>query len=317
MSLTIERSATFSGPRTAMEFLTGHKLNAAIEDIIRKAERELLIVSPYIHLHERFVEAFKTLHDKPNVRVTLLFGKANGDKTSTFHKDSIAFFKSLPNIEIAHRKNLHAKFYANEDGSIMTSMNLYAYSQDVNIETGYRVDVYKSKYQAIQAQNDAWNHFDDIFDGADSMFNKEAQFESRLLGLSKKYIGSKIEFDVLDEKASPTGTPYSKKRKPRTKRTAKAKTQPDAQTIRTEKKAASAATMGYCIDTGASIPLNVAKPMAYASYKKWMEATGGNPKAPMKYCHYSGEASNGKTSVSRPILKQHWKTAQAKMARDA
>ena len=100
MSLIIERSATFSGPQTAMEFLTGHKLNAAIEDLIRKAERELLIVSPYIHLHERFVEAFKTLHDKPDVQVTLLFGKANGDKTSTFHKDSIAFFKSLPNIEL-------------------------------------------------------------------------------------------------------------------------------------------------------------------------------------------------------------------------
>ena len=297
-----------------MEFLTGHELNAAIEDIIRKAERELLIVSPYIHLHERFVEALKTLHNKPNVRVTLLFGKANGDKTSTFHKDSIAFFKSLPNIEIAHRKNLHAKFYANEDGPVMTSMNLYAYSQDVNIEAGYRVDDYESKNQAVNAQNEAWNHFYDIFDGADPMFNKEGQFESRLLGLSKKYIGSEIEFDVLDEKASPARTSSSKKRKPRTKRTAKAETQPDAQTIRAEKKAASTATMGYCIDSGASIPLNVAKPMAYASYKKWMAATGGDQKAPMKYCQFSGESSDGKTTVSRPILRQHWKAAQAKMS---
>lgn len=227
-----------------MEFLTGHKLNAAIEDIIRNADHELLIVSPYIHLHERFVEAFKTLHDKPHVRVSLLFGKANGDKTSTFHKDSIAFFKSLPNIEIAHRKNLHAKFYANEDGSIMTSMNLYAYSQDVNIETGYSVKNDGSKKQAIQAQNDAWNHFYDIFDGADQMFNKEAQFESRLLGLSKKYTGSDIELDVLNEQASPTGTPTSKKRKPRSKRTAKAKTTPDAQTISADKRGPTAATMG-------------------------------------------------------------------------
>ncbi len=298
-----------------MEFLTGHKLNAAIEDIIRNADHELLVVSPYIHLHERFVEAFKTLHDKPHVRVTLLFGKANGDKTSTFHKDSIAFFKSLPNIEIAHRKNLHAKFYANEDGSIMTSMNLYAYSQDVNIETGYRVKNDGSKKQAIQAQNDAWNHFYDIFDGADQMFYKEAQFESRLLGLSKKYTGSDIELDVLNEQASPTSTPTSKKRKPRSKRTAKA--QPDAQTIQAEKKASSTAAMGYCIATGAAIALNVAKPMAYASYKKWMDSTGGDPKEAMKYCHFSGEASGGKTSVSRPILKQHWKAAQAKMAGNA
>lgn len=299
-----------------MEFLTGHKLNAAIEDIIRNANHEMLIVSPYIHLHERFVEAFKTLHDKPHVRITLLFGKANGDKTSTFHKDSIAFFKSLPNIEIAHRKNLHAKFYANEDGSIMTSMNLYAYSQDVNIETGYRVD-YESKSQAIQAQNDAWNHFYEIFDGADLMFNKEAQFESRLLGLSKKYTGSEIELDALDEQASPTGTPSSKKRKPRAKRTANAKTTPDAQTISSEKKVPTASATGYCIDTGEVIPLNVAKPMAYASYKKWMGSTGGDPKAAMQYCHFSGEASAGKTSVSKPILKKHWKAAQANLAGNA
>ena len=61
----------------------------------------------------------------------------------------------MPNIEIAHRKNLHAKFYANEDGSIMTSMNLYAYSQDVNIETGYHVDNRESKNQVETGANDA------------------------------------------------------------------------------------------------------------------------------------------------------------------
>ena len=66
--------------------------------------------------------------------------------------------------------------------------------------------------------------------------------------------------------------------------------------------------MGYCIDTGEVIPLNVAKPMAYASYKKWMGSTGGDPKAAMQYCHFSGEASAGKTSVSKPILKKKWKS---------
>lgn len=297
-----------------MEFLTGHKLNAAIEDIIRKADSELLIVSPYIRLHERFVEAFKTLHDKPHVRVTLLFGKANGDKTSTFNKDSIAFFKSLPNIEIAHRKNLHAKFYANEDGSVMTSMNLYAYSQDVNIETGYRIDDYESKNQAITAQNEALNHFYTIFDGADLMFDKEAKFESRLLGLSKKYTESEVVLDILDEGASPSGdTSTSRKRKPRKKRVAKEESPKDAQTVKVEKKASPSPAMGFCIASGASIPLNVAKPMAYASYKKWMKSTDGDSQAPMKYCHFSGKSSNGKTSVSRPILKEHWKAAQAKM----
>ena len=295
-----------------MEFLTGHKLNATIEDVIRNAEVELLIVSPYIKLHERYIEALKSLRDNPEVRVTLLFGKAHGDKTVTFHKDSIAFFKSLPNIEIAHRKNLHAKFYANEQSSVMTSMNLYAYSQDVNIETGYSIDANRSKNQALDAQTLAWNHFSEIFVGADLMFNKEAQFESRLLGLSKKYTGSEVTLDVLDETGNPRdGMPTSKKRKPRAKRERRADAPQDAQTVKPKKEAGAKGKDGYCIATAEPIPLNVVKPMAYGAYKAWMSATSGDAKAPMKYCHFSGEATNGRTSVERPISKEHWKAAQA------
>ena len=298
-----------------MEFLTGHKLNAAIEDVIRKAEVELLIVSPYIKLHERNKEALKTLRDKPEIKVTLLYGKAHGDKTSTFHKDSIAFFKSLPNIEIAHRKNLHAKFYANETSSVMTSMNLYAYSQDKNVETGYGIDTSRSKGQAIDAQTLAWNHFFEIFEGADAMFNKEAQFESRLLGLSKKYTGSEVTLDVLDETGNPSDEgPANRKRKPRAKRERSAQPPLDAQTVKPKKKAVAKGKDGYCIATAEPIPLNLAKPMAYAAFKAWMSDTSGDPKAPMKYCHFSGEATGGKTTAERPVAKEHWKAAQAALA---
>ena len=107
-----------------MIFLSGHKLNAAVEDIIRNAQTELFLVSPYIKLHERTIEALKTLLEKPEVRVTIIFGKASGDKTTTFDNASIAFLKTLPNIEIAHRQNLHAKFYANDTESILCSLNL-------------------------------------------------------------------------------------------------------------------------------------------------------------------------------------------------
>lgn len=293
-----------------MEFLTGHKLNAAIEDIIRKAEKDLLIVSPYIKLHERYMEALKTLQDKPAVRVTLLFGKANGDKSVTFHKDSITFFKSLPNIEIAHRKNLHAKFYANEDSSVMTSMNLYAYSQDVNIETGFRIDYYDSKNQAINAQNEALEHFDKIFNGADPMFDKEALFESKLLGLSKKYTGSEVTLDVLDESGNPREEKSAThKRKPRAKRDRIAETSQVDQTVKVQKSSTSKSKAGFCIATGTSIPFNIEKPMSYAAYKSWMKETNGNTQASMKYCHYSGEESSGHITVERPISKAHWKAA--------
>ena len=46
------------------------------------------------------------------------------------------FFKEFPNIQIRYEKKLHAKYYSNESAAILTSMNLYSYSQDNNIEAG-------------------------------------------------------------------------------------------------------------------------------------------------------------------------------------
>lgn len=65
---------------------------------------------------------------------------------------------------------------------------------------------------------------------------------------------------------------------------------------------------GYCIRTGVKIPFNVEKPLSFEAYKKWNEY--GDPNYPEKYCHYSGEPSNGETSVSKPILKKNWSKAK-------
>jgi phosphatidylserine/phosphatidylglycerophosphate/cardiolipin synthase-like enzyme len=65
---------------------------------------------------------------------------------------------------------------------------------------------------------------------------------------------------------------------------------------------------GYCIRTGVEIPFNVEKPLSYDSFKKWNEFA--DPDYSEKFCHFSGEPSNGETSVSRPILKKNWKKAK-------
>lgn len=65
---------------------------------------------------------------------------------------------------------------------------------------------------------------------------------------------------------------------------------------------------GYCIRTGVEIPFNVEKPMSYEAFKVWNQY--GDPNYPEKFCHFSGEPSNGETSVSKPILKKNWKRAK-------
>lgn len=64
---------------------------------------------------------------------------------------------------------------------------------------------------------------------------------------------------------------------------------------------------GYCIRTGVEIPFNVEKPLSLEAYKIWSEYE--DPDYPEKFCHFSGEPSNGETCFSKPILKKNWKKA--------
>jgi hypothetical protein len=65
---------------------------------------------------------------------------------------------------------------------------------------------------------------------------------------------------------------------------------------------------GYCIRTGVEIPFNIDKPLSAKAFESWVKYE--DDEYPEKYCHYSGEPSNGETSFSRPILKKHWNKAK-------
>lgn len=65
---------------------------------------------------------------------------------------------------------------------------------------------------------------------------------------------------------------------------------------------------GFCIRTGTPIPFNIEKPLSKEAYKKWNEY--GDAGYPEKFCHFSGEPSNGETSVNQPVLKKNWKKAK-------
>lgn len=65
---------------------------------------------------------------------------------------------------------------------------------------------------------------------------------------------------------------------------------------------------GFCIRTGQPILFDLEKPMSYEAFKTWDEF--GNMDYPEKYCHFSGEPSNGETTMKQPILKKNWKKAK-------
>jgi len=64
---------------------------------------------------------------------------------------------------------------------------------------------------------------------------------------------------------------------------------------------------GYCIRTGIRIPFNIEKPLSRDAFRIWNEFA--NPDFAEKYCHFSGEPSNGATSLRKPKLEKNWKKA--------
>ena len=72
-------------------------------------------------------------------------------------------------------------------------------------------------------------------------------------------------------------------------------------------KSKSTKPTGFCIRTGVVIPFNIEKPMSYDAFKAWSKYSDLD--YPEKFCHFSGEPSNGETSVSKPILHKNWKKA--------
>lgn len=109
-------------------FLTTINISSAIESLIVSANKEIFIVSPYMRIHKRLEQLLLEKLEK-GVSVYIIFGKERDQpyiKTSPLIEDAALFFC----------ERLHAKCYLNESEVLVTSMNLFDYSQINNVEFG-------------------------------------------------------------------------------------------------------------------------------------------------------------------------------------
>ena len=183
-------------------FLTGNELNAQLENLFEFADNYLILISPYIKLHDRYAAALKEKREKYDFKIIVVFGKNEDDISRSMKQEDFNFFKDFPNIEIRYEKRLHAKYYANESAAILTSMNLYNFSQDNNIEAGVLTNK-KSVLGSLTSQdtleNDAAIYFERVIKQSDLLFLRVPKVESTMLGLSKIYSGSEIKIDKLSD----------------------------------------------------------------------------------------------------------------------
>lgn len=90
--------------------------------IIKKAQEYVYIVSPYLKIFERYKLLIKD-NGLREIDTKIIYGK------SDLQPEESNWINSLKNTSLYYCENLHAKCYANERTLIITSMNLYEFSQ--------------------------------------------------------------------------------------------------------------------------------------------------------------------------------------------
>jgi phosphatidylserine/phosphatidylglycerophosphate/cardiolipin synthase-like enzyme len=111
------------------EFLTTNGTSYHIEKIITGASKKLVLVSPYLQISKTFYQRLSDA-SKRNVSIKIIYGK---DELKPNEKNSLA---ELKNLELLYFENLHAKCYFNEQEMVITSMNMYEFSEKNNREMG-------------------------------------------------------------------------------------------------------------------------------------------------------------------------------------
>ncbi|MAZ28282.1 MAG: hypothetical protein CL868_14555 [Cytophagaceae bacterium] len=289
------------------EFLTGDALIDAVDDIIWEAQKTLIIACPYIKLDSHFKKIFEHNLYKRDLHVLLIFGKNEGATYKSLSKRDLEFFTQFLNISIVYVPQLHAKYYANEQKGVVTSINLYSHSFENNIEFGVLFHSDNSKTVNADAGIKALRTCIKIAQENIAIYIKRpAYFESSANG-TKEYLHSEVLLDKTDKyykysKLKPGDKDFSTVQDfpseifidPNALERPKRKTKVAA------KKEKEKNDKGYCIRTGERIPFNPNRPMTYDSYSTW--AAFENWDFPEKYCHKTGKPSNGKTSMRKPVL---------------
>lgn len=234
-----------------MEFLTTKGIAASIEKIIRTARERIVIISPYIKVDKTYIERLHEA-DRNNIQIYIVFGKKD---MADFEKDK---FQNFRNLKIYFLENLHAKCYMNENSALITSMNLYGYSEENNREMGLFIN-----------RSDNYNLYDDMKGECLSIINSAKQY---LLNNEENH--SNFPLDDTDFQLNNSNPIIVDDEEEFLNK------------FLAEEFGDSEELEGYCIRCRTRIYLNPNYPLCDDCYRVW--AQYNNPKYLENYCHKCG-----------------------------
>ena len=244
------------------EFLTTHATAYNIENIILNSKQKLVLVSPYLQLSRTFFNRLNDA-DERGVKTVLIYGK---DELKPDESNQLG---KLKNLSLFFCENLHAKCYFNEDNMVITSMNMYEFSEKNNREMGV----------LIRRQDDA-----DVFKDAVREVQSIVKASAKEVSKSREYYQQATPALARDKK--PTLTPIAEKSG------IKNILMDTLSTILSGEK-----LDAYCIRCRDRLPFDQYRPLCDDCYWEWAEYE--NPYYTEKYCHSCGKKN--KTTKDKPL----------------
>ena len=236
-------------------FLTARGTTSEIERIINTAQNNVVLMSPYIKVPDSLFQNLKSA-DQRGVRIQLVYGKKRLEVSVEER------LKELKNAERHFLENLHAKCYFNEHSMVITSLNLYDFSEQNNREMGV----------LITKQDDAA-----VFEEA----RREAAMIIELASGATAAVQSK----------GPATVPTRYQQKPAEEKPKSGLVKPLSSIL----SGVLGTECGYCIRCGKGIAYDVDAPYCQECYREWNKYK--NPAYKEKHCHRCGRPKRWITKI--------------------
>ncbi len=235
------------------EFYSTDGISHHLFEIIKNAKERLVLISPYLKFSRRIQEELKR-QDRLGRDIRVVYGKSD-------LRPETSEWLAGTEIRTRFRESLHAKCYMNESHAIITSMNLYEFSQQHNDEMGILVSAEKDHklYQSIK---------DDV---------------ERIIQSSEPF---KIEFTRIEE-----GDDLSLGW-----RDGHTRSEPRRGSVSGQSHTTLPET-GFCLRCGTKIPCAPKRPYCDTHYRSW--ARYKNEDYEEKHCHTCGAEHS--SSMAKPV----------------
>ena len=242
------------------KFLKTTGVSHHLEEIIDKAGDKIVIISPYLKINSRLKGLLED-KDRMKINIHVVYGKNELQPTES------AWLQGLNSIRTTFLKNLHAKCYLNEDNALITSMNLYEFSQQNNEEMGILV----SREQEPEL-------YREIDEAAKGLIRQGEEVQ-----LIVNPVIPSSETPTHSEAVPATPNTPMQSSSPRSKTTTPILERPFSD---------------HCIRCGSSMPEPIeSKPFCTKDWRSWNRFKKDD--YPEKFCHFCGQSS--KTSKTKPL----------------